>query len=101
MNKNSKTNQILILLLSLFLIISLFTIGIFSENALANKIEEVDSLCWNIQLRPNVLFGSDGRVLYVMGMNVPLYRGENNLLFAAPAADEVSSPGPFCCRLLP
>ncbi|MBN1574682.1 MAG: inverse autotransporter beta domain-containing protein [Deltaproteobacteria bacterium] len=35
-------------------------------------------------MRPSVLFGSDGRVLYVMDMNIPIFQGEDNLLFAAP-----------------
>ena len=46
------------------IILNLIIIGIFSENAHASKIEEVDSPGWNIQLRPNVLFGSDGRFNY-------------------------------------
>jgi len=82
--KKSNNLKRVYFLLSGLIILNLVIIGILSKNALASKIEEVDSPGWNIQLRPNVLFGSDGRVLYVMDMNVPLYRGENNLLFAAP-----------------
>lgn len=83
MKKCNNLKKIYIVLSSL-IILNLIIIGILSKNAHASKIEELDSPGWNIQLRPNVLFGSDGRVLYVMDMNIPLYRGENNLLFAAP-----------------
>ncbi|MBN1574684.1 MAG: hypothetical protein JW984_15915 [Deltaproteobacteria bacterium] len=83
--KNSNSIRKIHIILT-FLVFSFFIlVGLFSQNARASKIEEMDStLGWNIQLRPSVLFGSDGRVLYVMDMNIPLYNGEDNLLFAAP-----------------
>ena len=48
-------------ILSSLIIFNLIIIGLFSGNVFASKIEELDSpLGWNIELRPSVLFGSDG-----------------------------------------
>ena len=60
--KNDFSLRRINIILQGLIILNLIIIGIFSKKAHASKIEEEDSPGWNIQLRPNILFGSDGEV---------------------------------------